>query len=65
MSWYRVSFPRSEASTKIAELAVDFHDTVVAGPSADVNGSSTGMWREVTFSDGNTGWTMAKNLVAQ
>jgi phosphodiesterase/alkaline phosphatase D-like protein len=41
------------------------HGVVVAGPSADVHGSSTGMWWKVTFSDGNTGWTMAKYLVVQ
>jgi hypothetical protein len=35
MSWYKVSFPRSESSTKIAELALDFHDTLQAAESRD------------------------------
>lgn len=35
MSWYRVSFTRSEASTRIAELAQDFLDTLQAAESRD------------------------------
>jgi hypothetical protein len=35
MSWYKISFPRSEASTKIAELALDFYDTLQAAESRD------------------------------
>lgn len=35
MSWYKISFPRSEASTRIAELAMDFHDTLQAAESRD------------------------------
>jgi hypothetical protein len=35
MSWYKISFPRSEASTRIAELAQDFLDTLRAAESQD------------------------------
>lgn len=35
MPWYKISFPRSEASTRIAELAQDFHDTLQAAESRD------------------------------
>jgi hypothetical protein len=35
MSWYRISFPPSEASTKIAELALDFYDTLQSAESRD------------------------------
>jgi hypothetical protein len=35
MSWYRISILRSEASTKIAELALDFRDTLLAAESRD------------------------------
>ena len=35
MSWFKISIPRSEASTKIAELVLDFHDTLQAADSQD------------------------------
>jgi hypothetical protein len=35
MSWHKISFPRSEASTRIAELAQDFLDTLQAAESRD------------------------------
>jgi hypothetical protein len=35
MSWYRISFLSSEASTKIPELALDFRDTLLAADSRD------------------------------
>jgi hypothetical protein len=35
MSWYKISFPESEASIRIAELAQDFHDNLQAAESRD------------------------------
>jgi len=35
MSWYRITLPRSEASIKVAELALDFHDTLQVAESRD------------------------------
>jgi len=35
MGWYRISFTRAEASTRIAELAQDFLDTVQTSENRD------------------------------
>jgi hypothetical protein len=35
MSWYRISFTRDEASTRIGELAQDFLDTLQTSESRD------------------------------
>jgi hypothetical protein len=35
MSWYKISFSQSEASIRIAELAQDFHDTLLTAESRD------------------------------
>jgi len=35
MPWYRITFPRAEASVKIADLAQDFFDTVQSAETRD------------------------------
>ena len=35
MSWYKIAFPQSEASIRIAELAHDFYETLQAAESRD------------------------------
>ena len=35
MTWYRISFPRDEASTLIGDLAQDFLDTLQTSESRD------------------------------
>ena len=44
MSWYRISFQRSEASTRIADLAQDFIETLIAAGTDD----GIGMYRQRT-----------------
>jgi hypothetical protein len=49
MSWYRISFRRSEASTKIADLAQDFIETLVsAGTDHGI-----GMYRQQPINGGD------------
>ena len=35
MTWFKISFPRAEASTKIGDLAQDFLDTLQAAETRD------------------------------
>jgi len=49
MSWYRISFQRSEASTRIADLAQDFIETLLSAGTDD----GIGMYRQRPMNGGD------------